>query len=271
MSLVKSSEKGKSMGILSKIKADTQKSGGNKAKLIYFREGQKRRIRFLQDMDDGMEVVMHDSYDLGVNVVCQKTFGKHCDFCGDDNLRTRSNYCWSVWDYDANEVVLFFFPVNRCSPIPPLMAMYENYGTITDRDYVITVSGKQSDKSYSVVPMDKVKFRNTKAKPMSKKQVLDILKRAFPLPTDYKPEGADSDFENDDSTWDDDDEQSNDYSSMKPMELYKLCVERDIEAEKRKPAKYYINLLEEADKADDDWGDDEEDEADDFDDEWEDE
>ena len=68
---MKSSEKGNAMGILSKIKADTQKSGGNKAKLIYFREGQKRRIRFLQDMDDGMEVVTHDSYDLGVNVVCQ--------------------------------------------------------------------------------------------------------------------------------------------------------------------------------------------------------
>ena len=72
------------------------------------------------------------------------------------------------------------FPVNNCSPIPALMAMYENYGTITDRDYVISVSGKQQNKTFSVVPMDKVKFRNAKAKPYSEKAILKMLDKAFP-------------------------------------------------------------------------------------------
>ena len=46
----------------------------------------------------------------------------------------------------------------------------------------------------------------------------------------------------------------------------KLCKDREIDCEAKKSAKYYVNLLEEADKAEDDWGDD-----DDYDDdEWED-
>ena len=51
------------MGLVDKIKADAKKSGSNKGKFIYFREGTKLRVRFLQDMDDGMEVTFHDSHE----------------------------------------------------------------------------------------------------------------------------------------------------------------------------------------------------------------
>ena len=274
-------------GLLSKIKNDVVRSGSNKSKIIYFREGQKKRIRFLQDMDDGMEVVMHDSFEKGITVLCRETFGKDCEYCGDDDLRTRSNYVWSVYDYDDNEVKLFMFAVNRCSPIPPLMAMYENYGTLLDRYYVITVQGKQINKTYSVIPMDKAKFRNQKAKPFSEKKTLEILLKAWPYPKaddDYddddgysdeptkkyrknvdEPDDDQSDY---DDSWDDDDDEKPDYSEMSPIELFKLCKERNIDAMKKKPQKYYINLLEEDDKANDDWGDDDDDSDDD---EWEDE
>lgn len=64
---------------------------------------------------------------------------------------------------------------------------------------------------------------------------------------------------------DDDEEESEstDYSGMKAMELYKLCKQRKIKAEAKKPAKYYIDLLKKADAAeaedvdDEDWEDDE--------------
>lgn len=52
---------------------------------------------------------------------------------------------------------------------------------------------------------------------------------------------------------------------MPAKELYALCKEREIEAKPRKSEKYYINLLEEYDEAEDDWGDDDDD------DEWEEE
>ena len=168
------------MGLLDSIKKDAKKSGQNKGKFIYFREGQKQRIRFLQDMDEGMEIVWHDSFEQGINVPCQELFGRNCPYCEDDTLRTRNQYVWSVWNYETSEVQLFMFAVNNCSPIPALVAMYENYGTLLDRDYVISVSGKQQNKTFSVVPMDKVKFRNAKAKPYSKKAVLQMLDKAWP-------------------------------------------------------------------------------------------
>lgn len=316
-------------GLISNMRNDIKKAGTNKAKIFYVREGQKARIRFLQDLDDGMEVKFHDSYERSINVPCQETFGRDCPFCEDDELRTRSMYAWSVYNYESNEVQLFMFAINSCSPLPSLMSMYDTYGTVTDRDYVISVNGKQKDKTYGVVPMDKQKFRNAKAKAFSEKQVLKILDKAFPntnedeceddeeytpkkskksakkpkkeqddwgetLPDDLEElsvrelynlcierdivcatrqrkdyyvdllvdwradnEPQDDDYEESDD-WGDDEENEPDYDSMSAKELYDLCVERDIEVEKRKPAKYYIKQLQDYDEANGDWGDDEE-------------
>lgn len=279
------------MGLVDKIKADAKKSGSNKGKFIYFREGTKLRVRFLQDMDDGMEITFHDSYEQGINVPCQEHFGRDCPYCDDDSIRTRSQYLWSVWNYEAKEVQLFMFPVNNCSPIPALMAMYENYGTICDRDYVISVSGKQTTKSYSVVPMDKVKFRNVKAKPYSEAQVLKMLDKAWPCDdVDYDDDDeeetpkkkapkktgkastkrpVDDDEDEDDEDWGDEDsgDDTPDYSEMSAKELFKLCKERGIDVKPKKSERFYIKQLEEYDQAQDDWGD--EDDYDD-DDEWED-
>lgn len=255
------------MGLLDSIKRDAKKSGSNKGKFIYFREGTKQRVRFLQDMDEGMEITFHDNYERGINVPCQELFGKPCPYCDDENVRTRSQYLWSVWNYETNEVQLFMFPMNNCSPIPALVAMYENYGTLMDRDYIISVSGKQQNKSYSVVPMDKVKFRNAKAKPYSESAVLKMLNAAWPCEDSDDDEDDDEEYKKKKKVTKQDDDEV-DYSSMTPKELYKLCKEREIDVEPRKPAKYYIKQLEEYDNAQEDWGDDDdEDEWDDDDDE----
>lgn len=278
------------MSLIDKIKADVKKGGQNKRKFTYFKEGQKQRIRFLQDMDEGMEIPFHDSYELGINVPCQELFDRECPYCDDESLRTRNQYVWSVYNYEAKEVQLFMYAVNNCTPIPALMAMYENYGTLTDRDYVISVTGKAQNKVYSVVPMDKVKFRNAKAKPYSNKAVLQMIDKAYPCegtedeeedeaPKRKKKSASkkpvkkvveEPEEENDydsEEEWDEAEESENDYSSMTPLKLYKLCKEREIEAEKKKPAKYYINLLEEYDNAQEDWGEEDEDSED----EWEEE
>lgn len=79
-------------------------------------------------------------------------------------------------------------------------------------------------------------------------------------------------------------EETGKYDGKKAPELYALCKKRGIKAEPKKAAKYYIGLLEKADKAeaeaededeaDDDWGDDAEEEEseaeaeEDDDDEW---
>lgn len=270
------------MGLLSEIKKDAKKSGQNKGKFIYFREGQKQRIRFLQDMDDGLQITFHDSFEQSINVPCQEHFDRECPYCDDDTVRTRSQYVWSVWNYETNEVQLFMFPVNNCSPLPALVAMYETYGTLTDRDYVISVTGKQQNKTFSVVPMDKVKFRNTKAKPYSESQVLKMLDKAFPCEAiesdeeEYTPKkkkqvqaktstkkDADEDYEDDDYDEDMSEESEDeevDYESMNVKELYKLCKSRGIDVAPKKSQKYYIKQLEEYDEQNEDWGDEDDDE-----------
>lgn len=283
-------------GLIDKIKTDVKKAGTNKSKFIYFREGVKQRVRFLVDMDDGMEIKFHDSFERNINVPCQELFGRDCPYCEDDGLRTRSQYAWSVYNYETKEVQVFMFPVNNCSPVPALMAMYENYGTITDRDFVISVSGRQQNKTYSVVPMDKVRFRNEKAKPLSEKTILKLLDKAYPCDDTedeeeddederpakkskkpakdsakpkHKPDPDDEDDGDDDYDGDDMDDGDDgiDYTEMSDRELYKLCKERGISVPPKKPTKFYIKQLEEYDKAQDDWGDDEDDDND----EWSDE
>lgn len=285
------------MGLVDKIKQDVKKSGQNKGKFIYVREGQKIRVRFLTDMDDGMEVTFHDSFEKSVNVPCQDLFGRRCSYCEEEDLRTRSQYVWNVYDYEAKEVKLFMFPVNNCSPVPGLMAMFENYGTLTDRDYVISVSGKGTSKTYSVVPMDKVKFRNERAKPYAEKAILKMLDKAYPSTegesddeeekttakrrSNNAPNSSagkktarnktESEDDYDDDFTDDFTEEGGedgggdkdeiDYSELSAKELYKLCKEREIKAEPKKPAKYYINQLKEWDAAQEDWGEDEDEDA----------
>ena len=224
-------------GLIGKMKDDVKKSGANKGKILYVRDGSKVRVRFLQELDDGLEVVMHDSFEKGINVICQEQLGKHCDYCEMDGLRTRSNYVWSVWDYDSNEVKLMMYPVNNCSPIPALLALNETYGTITDRDYVISVHGKQQNKQFSVVPLDKVKFRNEKAKPMTEKAIWNVLSKAFPI----------------DDASDEDDEEEEDYEEEE--KTAKKTAPKKTASAKKVPSKE----VEEDD--DTDWGDEDDDDA----------
>lgn len=290
-------------GLVNSIKNDVKKAGTSKGNFTFIREGQKVRVRFLQDMDDGMEITFHDSFADSINVPCQEIFDRECPYCEDERVRTRSQYVWCVYNYESKKVELFMFPVNNCSPVPALLAMYDTYGTITDRDFVISVSGKGPDKKYAVVPMDKAKFRNEKAKPFSEKKILSLLDKAYPCededgnvmggddddeddvpakkPTKGKkapakapaksskkskrPEPEDDEDDYDDESWGDEDEDDDtpDYSEMSAKELFKLCKERGIDVPPRKPEKFYIKQLEAADQAEDDWGDGDEDDWDD--------
>ena len=250
------------MGLVDDIKNQVKKSGTNKGKFLYFKSGTKVRVRFLDDMENGHKVKFHDSYTAGINVPCQEIFDRECPYCDDDELRTRDQYAWSVWDYDAKEVKILMAPVNQCSPVPALVSMYEAYGTLCDRDYVITKSGQQQSTTFSVVPMDKAKFRNDKAKPLSEQKFLQLLDKAFPCDDnnddddDEPKKKSKKRPEPKDEEWEDDEEKG--YEEMSAKELYKLCKSRDIDVETRKPAKYYITKLEEADEEEtDDWDDEE--------------
>lgn len=246
------------MGLVDEIKNQVKKSGSNKGKFLYFKPGNKIRIRFLQDLEDGIKILFHDSYSRGINAPCQEYFGKTCEYCEDEDLRSRDQFAWSVWDHEAKEVKILMAAVNSFTYVPALVAMYETYGTLLDRDYVITKNGTGQTSSYSVVPMDKAKFMNKKAKPYTKSKFLELVDKAFPT----------------DDTSDDEDEQerpkkklkntekadSSDYEEYTAKELYEECISRGLEVEKKKQKSTYIKLLEEDDAEYEDEEDDEDEE-----------
>lgn len=269
---------------LSKMKSEIKKSGANKGKIMFFKEGEKHRVRFLSDFEDGLEVKWHDSYALGVNVPCQEEFGRDCEYCEEEDLRTRNMYFWSVYDYEAEEVKLIMFAVNNCTPVGALASLYESYGTLLDRDYEITKRGSGQSTQYSVVPLKERKFRNTKVKAMSDEAILKIIDKAYPddnsedveedepkrKTKQNKAKGKKDNFKKKmnepEDDWEDEDEEETDYESMTAQELYKLCKKSGIECKPKKTKEYYIDLLEELEDEQEDedgWEEDEE--------EWEDE
>jgi hypothetical protein len=251
------------MGLLKDIKKAVRNSGASKGKFIYFKADTKTRVRFLQDVEDGIKVPFHDSFALGINVPCQEIYGRECKYCGDEDLRHRDLFAWSVYDYDANEVKILMAGVSSFSPIPSLIAMYEEYGTLLDRDYVIGRTGSQLNTSYSVIPMDKATFKNKKAKAFSHKEMLDLIDKAHPTEETDTDTREEPEVEDD---WDDEEEEETDYNEMTVKELYKLCKDRKLDVEPRKKKAYYIEILEEDDLAvdddieDEDWDDEDEDE-----------
>lgn len=250
------------MGInLADLKKEISKSGTSKGKFLFFRPDSKIRVRFLTDMEDGMEIKFHDSYALGINVPCQEIYGRRCPYCDNEDLRTRNMYVWSVYDYDSKEVKLIMAAVNNCSPVPALASCYETYGTLTDRDYEIKKQGKGADSTFTVVGLDKVKFRNAKVKSFSESAILKYVDKAYPCDEDDEEEEERPKRKTNSKTVSKpkkSEPEDNDYQNMKARELYNLCEDRGIEVEPRKSKEYYIDLLETADEENDDWEDDEE-------------
>lgn len=263
------------MSLLDKIRSDVANAGASRGKFFFVKDGEKRRVRFLQDFEEAETVPFHDSFELNVNVPCQSIFGRTCNYCGEDGLRDRDQYAWTVWDYDSNSVKILMYAVNQCTPIASIMSMYENYGSLLGRDFIIQRTGKGQNTTYTVIPLDKSDLKETSAKPISHKRFLEILDEAYPdTHKDYseeeekkpaKKEASKKPAKKEEPTelpWiepdeDDGDEKTDDpYEGKSAKELFGLCTDRGIEAAPKKDAKYYINLLKEADKASDDWEDD---------------
>lgn len=265
------------MGLsISDIKNQVKKSGNGKGKIIYFKPGVKNRIRFLHELTDGVKALFHDSFSEGINLPCQLIYGRDCKYCENDDLRHRDLYAWSVYDYEANEVKILLGAANNFSPIPALVGMFDTYGTIVDRDYVITKNGQGTSITFTVVPMDKAVFKNKKAKAFSESKMLELIDKAFP------DEDADEDDEDEapaktkkkaekkcpdcgkpvskcvcDDEDDDEEDEEESLEDMTAKELFALCKEKGIKAKPKMDKEYYIDLIESADAEDEEDDEDE--------------
>ncbi len=160
------------------MKQKIAQSGGSRSKVMYFKADTVKRIRFLQELDTGEEFVFHSDFNNKIYELCKDPEDhEDCPLC-QQGVNLKSEYCWSVWDYDSNEVRIFKSRVTSQSAAPALISMYDEFGTIMDRDYKIKKVGAGQSSSFTVLPLEKEKFR-IKVKPFSRAEMLDILTKAY--------------------------------------------------------------------------------------------
>lgn len=167
-----------SKSLIDLMRERIKSQGQSKGDILFIKAGEKKRIRFLKEMDEGERVVFHDKWGE-VNTPCIRHYGKPCKYDKMDDVRTRDNFVWPVYDYEQKKVVLFMFKANDKTPIPALIGMYDAYGTVLDRDYVISRQGEKFETSYTVVPMDKESLKLKGIKVPTKKQMFDQIWSAF--------------------------------------------------------------------------------------------
>ncbi len=180
--------------LIKMMKTQIAKSGSSKKEIIYFAKDSVHRVRFLQELDHGYEFEFHNDWDTKIFELCKDPEDhENCKLCN-DGIAIQQNFVWCVWDYDSSSVKLIQFKATGVSPIPALIEMYEEYGTIMDRDYKIKKVGQGQGSSFSVTPLDKERFSNSKAKPLNRMQVKEILEKAW---TSSKVEDEDIEEEED--------------------------------------------------------------------------
>ena len=165
--------------LIKNIKEAIAKSGTSKKDILYFAADSVHRVRFLQELEDGEQFQFHSDFNASVNALCEDPEDhESCPYCQDE-IKLVDNFAWTVWDYDSNSVKILRMKASGVSPVPALIEMYEEFGTIMDRDYKIKKVGKGTGGSYVVTPLDKEKFTNKKAKAYTRKQMEEIFMKAY--------------------------------------------------------------------------------------------
>ena len=164
---------------LDQIKTAVKNSGSSKKDILYFGADTSKRIRFLQELDDGHSYTFHSDFETKIYEPCQdQEDHENCKLC-QQGIGTKEVFVWSVYDYDTSSVKLLAIKATGISPVPALIEFFEEYGTIMDRDYKIKKVGKGMGGSYTVTPLDKEKFGVKKAKPYSEKEIWEMFKKAY--------------------------------------------------------------------------------------------
>lgn len=184
--------------LIAEMKDSIKNSGANKKEIMYFAPDSVHRIRFLTELDAGMVLEMHNQYSndgAGIFAPCADPDDhEDCQYCR-EGVNIQEWYAWSVWDYDNNGVKIIFQKATGISPIPSLIEMYEEYGTILDRDYKIKKVGKGTTGSFVITPLDKSAFKSKKAKAYSEDKIKSIIAKAYSSSSDDDEDDEDEEDE----------------------------------------------------------------------------
>lgn len=176
----KEKEKKKGPSIIAKIKEKMQhaeEAAKRMRSLFRVREGKKKRVRFISDFEDAIEVVMHSKYQVLWPTPCLTYYEEECPYCDNEEFKTEEHYAWTVRDLDDKENKVLSGKPAGASMIPVMLMRYEKFGTLTDRPYEVSTTGKRWSKTFDMLPEGPIEWKKS-FEPFSKKKVLRILREA---------------------------------------------------------------------------------------------
>ena len=172
-------KKGKKMkrkrneSMVERIKNNIARSGKGIRNFIRVRGGSKVKVRFISDFDEAIQVREHDKWGkLGPTPCLKFHFKKECEFCKVSDVRTRDLFAWTVYDYINKEKKILKFTATTNSVVNQFLSAYDTYGTLLDRDFVISRRGTRLDTVYTAMPLDKRKFKK-KIKPFTEDEIIE--------------------------------------------------------------------------------------------------
>jgi hypothetical protein len=111
--------------------------------------GQRVRVRFLQEYGDRLVLWRHERVPLGngrygrvtcfLNEEYKDIANGHCPYCA-EGYRRKAVAFWLVWNHDTKRVEILSANQTAFSFVSMVKEFAEMQGTITDRDWIITVS-----------------------------------------------------------------------------------------------------------------------------------
>lgn len=250
----KAMQKIKPGSMFAKVKASIARSSQGQKGVFYVKDGEKKKIRFLQDFEEGVQIIWHSKWvgdKAELDTPCLQFWGKECPFCGADEVKTSEKYAWQVYDYQAKEVRVFCYKANNFSPVPQLAETAQTFNTLLNRDLQVSRMGSSSKTSYSVIALDPTRFRMDGVRVLSEKKFLALLAAAFVTGDldDYpdaeedddaeEEEEEDEELEDDEEVDEDDDSEDDedDDDSDNEEEYEDDDEEEEEEPPKRKPVK----------------------------------
>jgi len=244
------------------MKDKINRSSSGFANIFYVRRDAKCRIRFLSDIDEGMELRFHSKWQK-YNHLCLSYVGKDCPHCDQEEEGgvKYDMYAFTIWNYESKKREIFLYKASKNSPIFQLISFSEEYGTISDRDYVIKKQGEGVNTLYLVTPVGEAKRFRGDEKPFSKKMVIKLIAEAFPYEGDDELE--DSDDDDDTPPWNDKKSKVKPKAKRRPAEDEDEDVDEDDEEEDERPARRSKPRKASRDEDEDEESDDEEEDEDD--------
>lgn len=149
-------------------------------KHLRFKPGEKRRVRFLTELVDATTIDIHQVW-KGFFFPCPGYFGYDCPFCSNDHeygkeLRTTQKFAISLFDYETKEVKFILEASNNFSPIASMLDYQDEFGTITDRDYIVKKTGEALNSNFTIMEGKQNPFAGRhKFKALTEDEIFDHL------------------------------------------------------------------------------------------------